>query len=116
MTPSSVTNVLTLSFLTMTPPYAAPTGRAGSTDHFARSGVGHREFAAPAPGPTALERDPPTEIWRRARLRAPEQEVRLIAEERRALSRSRGHVPRRELRKSRVARVRLGLNEVSQEA
>src|SRR5437773_1619922 len=102
MTPSSVTNVLTLSFLTMTPPYAAPASRAGSTDHFARSRVGHRDAAAAARGPTALERDAPTDVWRRTRLRAPEQQVRLIAEERRALSGSRGHVPRRELREPRV--------------
>src|SRR5438552_14104942 len=46
----------------------------------------------------------------------PEQQVRLIADERRVLPGARGHVPRRELREPRVARVRLGLNEVGEEA
>src|SRR5256885_5139944 len=44
------------------------------------------------------------------------QEVRLIADERRALPGARGCVPGRELGKPRIALVGLGLNEVGQEA
>src|SRR6266550_4753470 len=44
------------------------------------------------------------------------QEVRLIAEQRRVLPAARGCVPGRELCKPRIACVRLGLNEVGQEA
>src|SRR2546430_16252837 len=44
------------------------------------------------------------------------QEARLIAEKRRVLPAARGCVPGRELCKPRIACVRLGLNEVGQEA
>src|SRR5207247_3795018 len=59
---------------------------------------------------------PPTDVWRRTRLRAPEQDVRLIADERRVLPGAPGRVPGRKLGKPRIALVGLGLNEVGEEA